>query len=76
MATVKLKNLQRAMRVFNLESPHFVENQGKNGRGKPESVTFLAHQTLELPEQVLECTEIKSALKETNRRRPTLRIVK
>lgn len=71
---VKVRNLLRRMRVFNLEHPHFTSTQGENGLGKPETLTMLAHEVRELPEEVLECREVKAALK-PKKGRPTLRVV-
>lgn len=74
--TIRLKNLLRRMRVFNLEHPVFVNAPGANGVGKAEALTMLPLQTMTLPAQVLECVEIKAAmLKHKKGRLPTLRVV-
>lgn len=61
--TVKLRNVTRQMQVFNLETPFFVNQQGENGVGKPESVTFLPLETKTLPVQALQCAQIKNAIR-------------
>lgn len=75
MATVRIKNLLRRMRVFNLEHPHFVNTTGEHPVGKPEAVTFLALEEKELPQEALQCREIKKALTRHPKRRPTLRVL-
>lgn len=75
MATVKLLNLQRRMRSFNLEHPTFVNQNAEHPVGKPESLTLLPRETKTVDEDVLLCREIKSALTPRGRRRPTLRVV-
>lgn len=73
---VKLQNLQRRMRVFNLEHPTFVQAAGLNGVGKPESLTLLPRETKEVHPDVLLCVEVKAALRPRDQRtRPTLRVV-
>lgn len=71
---MKLKNLMRQMRVFNLEHPTFLNQAGLNGVGKPEALTMLSREVVEVHPDVLQCREISSAL---NPRvgRPTLRVV-
>ena len=71
---VKIKNLKRRMRCFNLEHPSFLTTAGSNGVGKPESLTMLPKETVEVDDAVLMCAEIKAALKPRNAR-PSLRIV-
>ncbi len=71
---VKLKNLSRRMRSFNLELPTFVNSQGTNGVGKPETLTMLAHEIKEVPAEALQCREIRSALN-PSKGRPTLRVL-
>lgn len=61
--TIKLQNKTREMLVFNLEHADFVEQEGENGVGKPESLTFLPRETKEVDETVLECAEVASALR-------------
>jgi len=71
---VKLKNLKRRMRAFNLEHPTFVNTTGANGTGKPEVLTMRAHEVSEVHEDALLCAEIKNALNPT-KGRPTLRVL-
>ena len=71
---MKLMNLQRRMRVFNLEHPTFVNEPGANGAGKPESLTMLSRETMDVHADVAECAEVKSALN-PSKGRPTLRVV-
>ena len=72
--TVKLKNLKRQVQVFNLEHSFFVNQQGENGVGEPESLTLLSLETKEVPVQVLECAEIKAALRPA-KGLPSLRVL-
>lgn len=72
---IKLKNLLRRRRAFNLEHSSFVEAKGDNGKGKPEVLTVGPREIVEVPSTVLHCREIKSALK-PQKGRPTLRVVK
>lgn len=71
---VRIKNLKRRMRSFNLEHPTFTKAVGSNGQGKPESLTLLALQIKEVHEDVLKCVEIRNALAPKNGR-PTLRVI-
>jgi len=73
---VKLLNLLRRPRVFNLERAHFTESTGLNGIGEPESVTLLARETVEVHPEVLLCREVEAALRPPSGGRPTLRVVK
>lgn len=60
---VTLKNKQRRMRAFNLDSPFFVKRHGETLYGRPEALTLLSLERREnLPDAVLACTEIKAAL--------------
>lgn len=72
--TVKLKNLLRQARVFNLEAEYFRSQAGENGVGKPESLTLMPLEVREVPAQALECAEVKANL-HPRRGRPTLRVV-
>ncbi len=72
---MKLKNLLKRMRVFNLEHPYFVSSEGKRGVGKPESMTMLPLEVVEVPEAAAKCREIASALRPKDGRRPTLRVL-
>jgi len=71
---VKLKNLQRRMRVFNLEHPTFKNAPGGNGAGKPEALTMLSLETQEVHADTLLCAEVKAALN-PSKGRATLRVV-
>ena len=71
---VMLRNLQRRMRVFNLEHPTFVNQEGDNGLGKPESLTLLPLEVRDVHEDMLSCVEIKSALG-PSKGRPPLRVI-
>jgi hypothetical protein len=69
---VKLKNLSRRMRSFNLEHPTFSNVEGENGVGKPEALTMLSREIVEVHEDALLCREVKAALS-PRKGRPTLR---
>ncbi len=71
---VKLLNLKRAMRSFNLEHPDFLNVNGEHPVGKPETLTMLSRETKEVPEATLECREIRAAL-HPKKGRPTLRVL-
>lgn len=72
----KLKNLQRRMRVFNLERDKFLQDEGKNGLGKPESLTLLPLALVEVDEEVLKCREVALSLRpKSPKKRPTLRVI-
>lgn len=77
--TVKIRNLIRQSRVFNLEHPEFVnrtgDHSGSTPAGQPEAVTFQPLEVKELPASACECAEIKAALTRHPKRRPTLRVV-
>lgn len=60
---IKIKNKNRKMQCYNLETDHFKHQKGENGKGKPESITFLGLEKRDCPKEVLECEEIKSAVK-------------
>jgi len=61
---ISLKNKRRQMQVFNLETEHFCKKKGLNGKDKPESITFLGlERKNDLPEEILECMEIGSAIR-------------
>lgn len=72
---IKLRNLQRRMRCFNLEHPTFKNAPGNNGAGKPEAMTMLALETVDVHEDTLLCREVKAALN-PSKGRPTLRVLK
>lgn len=72
--TIKLMNLKRRMRVFNLEHPTFRNTPGENGAGKPETLTIEPRQAIDVHPDVLECVEIKKALR-PSKGRPTLRVL-
>lgn len=74
MATVKLLNLQRRMRSFNLEHPTFLNQNAEHPVGKPESLTLLPREIKIVDEDVLLCREIKAGLA-PRKGRPTLRVV-
>ena len=59
---ITLKNKRRQMLVFNLDTPYFREKKGMNGKGCPESITFLALERLEVPDEIQECPEIAAAI--------------
>lgn len=71
---VKLMNISRRIQTFNLEAPHFVQSEGENGKGKPESVTFLPREVKTLHDAALDCVQIKNALA-SHENKPTLRVV-
>lgn len=73
--TVKIRNLLRQSRCFNLEHPDFVNSPTNSAVGMPESVSFLPLEVKELPSAAQECREIKAALTRHPKRRPTLRVV-
>ena len=75
MAKIKIRNLKRQMRVFNLEHNKFVSSPDNSPAGQPESITFLPLETKEVDEEVALCREVKAALTRHPRRRPTLRVV-
>lgn len=61
---ISLKNKRRQMQVFNLETEHFCKKKGLNGKDKSESITFLAlERRSDLPDEILECVEIESAIR-------------
>lgn len=68
-----LKNLLRRTRAFNLEHPTFVNDPGENGVGKPESLTLLPREEKTVHDDVLECREVRNALR-PSKGRPTLRV--
>jgi len=70
----KLKNLTRRIRSFNLEHPAFVNAQGDNGVGKPESLTMMPLEAKDVPDEALECREIRACLK-PSKGHPTLRVL-
>lgn len=72
---IKLKNLQRRMRVFNLEHPTFLNAPGEHPAGHPETLTLLPLEVREVHEDVLLCAEVKAALTDHEIRRPTLRVI-
>ena len=74
MATVKLLNLQRRTRAFNLEHPTFVNQNLEHPVGKPESLTLLPREAKGVDADVLLCREIKAAIA-PRRGRATLRVV-
>ena len=68
-----LMNLKRQMRVFNLDHPSFLLTEGEHAVGKPETLTLLAREVKEVPDEALECREIRGALN-PKKGRPTLRV--
>lgn len=67
---MKLRNKTRStMLTLNLEHPSLLVD------GKPGVLTILAGQTVEAPDEVLECAEVKSALKWQGDRPPTLQAI-
>ncbi len=71
---VKLKNLKRRLRVFNLEHPTFVDAHGEHGPGRTETLTLMPRETKDVHPDVLKCVEVASALDHSKGRRPTLRV--
>ena len=71
---VMLKNLLRRTRAFNLEHPHFVNQNGEHPVGKPESMTLSPLEAREVPEETLLCREVKACLR-PSKGRPTLRVI-
>lgn len=74
MGTVKLRNMKRRMRVFNLEHPTFLNKNGEHPAGRPEVLTLLPLEVKEVEEDVLQCVEVRKALRPL-KGRPTLRVV-
>ena len=74
MALKKLKNLLRRTRAFNLEHPHFVNANGEHPVGKPETLTLLPLEVRDVPEETLQCREIRACLRPP-KGRPTLRVI-
>lgn len=72
---VKLKNLLRRMRTFNLEHPTFINDPDHNPAGKPGALTMLSREKVEVHEDALQCREIAAALNPKDGSRPTLRVV-
>lgn len=72
---VKLRNLVRRTRAFNLEHPTFLAMEGDNGVGKPEVLTLLPFESQAVHEDALHCVEIKKALTARPGRPATLRVV-
>jgi len=70
----KLKNLLRRTRSFNLEHPHFVNQNGEHPVGKPEALTLLPLEARDVPEEALLCREIKAWLR-PSMGRATLRVL-
>ena len=70
----KLMNLKRQMRVFNLDHPAFLLIEGDHPVGKPETLTLLAREVREVPDEALLCREIRGALN-PRKGRPTLRVL-
>jgi hypothetical protein len=67
---VKLRNRTRStLLTFNLEHPSLLVN------GKPGVLTILAGQVVEAPVEVLECAEVKSALRWQGDRPPQLQAI-
>lgn len=62
MAKIKILNKTRRMLHFNLEHPHFLDQPGQNGVGKPEVLTLLPRETVEIDEAALKCAEVASAV--------------
>lgn len=71
---VKLKNLKRRTRVFNLEHPAFVNAHGEHGVGKPDTLTMLPKEVVEVRPETLECRQVRAALR-PKVGRPTLRVI-
>ena len=72
---IKLKNLKKMVRCFNLEHDTFVLQEGRSGVGKPEVLDMMPLEIKEVHEDVLECAEIRSALR-PRKGPPTLRVIK
>lgn len=72
--TVKLMNMKRQMRSFNLEHPDFVNKNGEHPVGRPETLTMLPREVKVVPKAALECSEIRAALRPL-KGRPTLRVL-
>lgn len=75
MPTIRIKNIRRQPVVCNLETPFFRDPEGDNGAGKPESVTWMGLEIKTVPEEVLECVEVKAAMADHGKRQPSLRVV-
>lgn len=74
--TVKLKNLLRRMRCFNLADGHSLSIEGDNGIGKPEVLTLLPLEMKIVDRRILESPGIKEGLSpRDSKKRPTLRIL-
>ena len=71
---MKIKNLKRQVRVFNLEHPTFVNKAGEHPVGKPETLTLLPLEAVEIHEDAALCAEIRAALRPL-KGRPTLRVI-
>lgn len=66
---ITLKNKLRRMRAFNLDAPFFVKRHGETLYGRPETLTLLAlERRVDLPDALLACTEIKTAIGQGNLR--------
>lgn len=74
MAKKKLKNLLRRTRVFNLEHPTFKNANLEHPAGKPEALTILPRQVVEVHPDVLNCREVAACLN-PKVGRPTLRVI-
>jgi len=72
---VKLKNLLRQTRVFNLDHPTFLGTAGEHPVGKPETLTLFPLEARDVHDDVIKCAGVKSALAPTNGARPTLRVL-
>lgn len=71
---VKLKNLLRRTRVFNLEHATFKNAPGEHPVGKPEVLTLWPLEAKDVHEDTLKCAEVESALSSHNGR-ATLRVL-
>lgn len=72
--TIKLKNLKRQMRVFNLEHPTFLNQEGEHPVGRPETLTMLSRETRDVHPDTTSCVEVAAALR-PKKGRPSLRVV-
>ena len=70
----KLMNLKRQMRGFNLDHPAFLLSEGEHPVGRPETLPLLAREVKEVPDEALECREIRGAMY-PKKGRPTLRVL-
>lgn len=62
MSTICLFNKTRRLLHFNLEHRYFVDQEGQNGVGKPEVLTILSREVVEVDEAALACAEVVNAL--------------